>query len=84
MVVVGRYKNATVFRELQKLPLRSGRVYKGDQIGYYIQAEIRNCRLLPVENRTHRVISNRSNLWYADNPKHSKLRLKHIKYAMKI
>ena len=77
-VVVGWYKNATVYREYQKfdpVPL----FHKENYItGYRIVAEESNCKLLPIERRTFPIPTRvkggmgQSNVWYADQPRGKK------------
>lgn len=79
-VVVGWYKNATVYREYQKfdmVPL----FHKANHVtGYRIVAEESNCTLLPPEQRTFRIPTGvkggmgQSNIWYADKPESEKIR----------
>ena len=74
-VVVGWYKNATVYREYQKfdiVPL----FHKANHItGYRIVAEESNCELLPIEQRIFQIPTQveggmgQSNVWYADQPR---------------
>lgn len=45
-VIVGWFKNATVYREWQPPPKNSKRTYKREQMGYYIKAKEKNCNLL--------------------------------------
>ncbi len=74
-VVVGWYKNATVYRGYQKfdiVPL----FHKANHItGYRIVAEESNCELLPIERRTFQIPTRveggmgQANVWYADRPR---------------
>lgn len=65
--IVGWYKHATIFRECQKSHAQQR---KGN--GYYVMADVGDCRLLSVDERVMQIprqIKNypgRSNIWYAD------------------
>ena len=70
-VIIGWYKDATVFRDLQKPPDNSNRRYKGEEVEYYVKAKEENCLLLPVDERTFEIPRGRgwmgqANTWYAD------------------
>ncbi len=74
--IVGWYKNATVYRNYQEPPPNSNRIYNGEKIGYYTEANLADCRLLKDEQRENSNIlipagkgqkgMGRSNVWYAD------------------
>jgi hypothetical protein len=48
-VIVGWYRNATLFREYQEPLDASGREYDGTTIGFYATAAAEDCILLPEE-----------------------------------
>lgn len=73
--IIGWYKNATVYRKYQEPPKSSRRVWKGHEFGFYVVAKIKDCKLLPKDERVVRVRRReknwmgQSNVWYADkNP----------------
>ena len=72
-VVVGWFKNATVYRDRQLPPEDSGRQREGrKEWGYRVSAREEDCRLLPTEHRDLRVprggkgSMGQSNVWYAE------------------
>lgn len=73
VVIIGWYKNATVYRHLQPAPKGSNRRYKGEELRYHIKAKEEDCRLLPRDSRVFPIPTRRkgglgrSNVWYADN-----------------
>mgnify|MGYP000481934023 CR=1 FL=1 len=79
-VIVGWFRNATVYRDCQLPPEESGRKRPGRQEwGYRVKAKEENCKLLPVEHRIIRVPRGRggmgqSNVWYADQPENDAFR----------
>jgi len=73
-VVVGWYKNATVFRKYQKFP-KPPRIQKQNGIdGYWIKAPAYQASLLLVDERTLEIPRQvkggmgQANVWYADKP----------------
>lgn len=73
-VVVGWYRNATVYRSPQDPPTASGRVFRGDQIGFNLRAAKKDGFLiLPVDSRVVPVPRGKggigqARIWYADEP----------------
>ena len=79
-VIVGWYKNATVYREYQKFD-QAPPCHKTNNIdGYRIVAEKSNCKLLPIEQRNIQIPKGvkggmgQANIWYADKPESKKIR----------
>ena len=80
-LVVGWYKEATVFRFCQHFPDGLNRTVGEDDFGFYAKAKEQNCILLPVRERTLQAprataVENRgkggigqANVWYADSSK---------------
>lgn len=73
-VVVGWYKNATVFRTWRKFD-NVPPVHRQNGVdGYRFRARRDNATLLPVDSRTHEIpkhkkgLMGQSNIWYADTP----------------
>jgi hypothetical protein len=74
-VIVGWYRNATVFRHWQPPPADSGRTYKKDELGYYCQAAAADGTLLDIDSRIMEVPRQsgkgdkgkmgQANIWYA-------------------
>lgn len=70
--IVGWYDNATVYRNCQPPPPDSKREYQGDEFGYMVKAEEKNCTLLPKDARVFKIPRNtkggmgQSNVWYAN------------------
>ena len=80
-VIIGWFKNATVYRDCQLPPEGSGRKREGRrEWGHRVVAKEEDCRLLPVERRNLSVPRGRkgamgqSNVWYADKPENSTFR----------
>lgn len=73
--VVGWYRRSSVFRHCQSPPIDSCRSFKGVNIGYFASAKVKECVLLPPENRRFVVPKGRNgfgqcNVWYAGaNPR---------------
>lgn len=73
-VVVGWYRNATVFREYQQFDNPPPLHRKNDIDGYWIKAPADQVTLLPVDERTCEIpraskgAMGKSNIWYADSP----------------
>ena len=74
VVIIGWYKDATVYRTMQHPPEKSGREYKGYSFGYWVKARRENCTLLPLDKRIFQIPRRQkggmgqSNVWYADDP----------------
>ncbi|WP_417526951.1 protein NO VEIN domain-containing protein [Marinomonas shanghaiensis] len=72
-VVVGWYKDATVFREYQTFQSAPALHLKNGLDGYRIQAEFENVKLLPIDERTIQVPRRtkggmgQSNVWYGNS-----------------
>lgn len=79
-VIVGWFKNATVYRDCQLPPEGSGRKRAGRQEwGYRVKAKQENCKLLPIKHRVVKVPRGeggigQSNVWYADQPENDAFR----------
>jgi len=80
-VIIGWFKNATVYRDCQLPPEGSRRKREGrPEWGYRVSAKEEDCRLLPIERRVLRVprggkgSMGQSNVWYADKPENSAFR----------
>jgi Protein NO VEIN, C-terminal len=73
-VIVGWYKNATVYRSPQEPPDGSGRVFDGDSISFNLSAAQKDGFLIqPADNRVFQVPRGKggigqSRIWYADRP----------------
>ena len=86
--IVGWYKDATVFREVQDPPKHSGRTYKGDPIGYNLAADASNCKLLDPDGRNFLIPRSQKQegamgryLWYADGSQNRLIREKVLRYV---
>ena len=73
-VVVGWYKDATVYRAFQKFD-RVPPIHEENQvIGYRFRVKRENAVLLPVDSRTHEIpkhqkgLMGQANIWYGDTP----------------
>ena len=73
-VVVGWYKDATVYHAFRKFD-RVPPVYEENRVnGYRFKVKRENAVLLPVDSRTHEIpkhqkgLMGQSNIWYADTP----------------
>ncbi|MDP8568329.1 protein NO VEIN domain-containing protein [Methylophilus aquaticus] len=72
-VVVGWYKNATVYRDYQNFKTKSALHSKNGLEGYRIQTDSENANLLSIDERTIRVPRRtdggmgQSNVWYGDS-----------------
>jgi hypothetical protein len=76
-VIVGWYRNATIYRSYQNAPRASNRVAKGKQIGFNLAAAHKDSVLLPVDDRVFQVPRGKggigqARLWYADQPRQRK------------
>jgi hypothetical protein len=80
-VVVGWYRDATVYRSYQE-GRGLNRTYKGECFGYRARAKRTGCRLLLPDERLFRIPRARegkhgigqANVWYADESHHARLR----------
>lgn len=86
--IVGWYRNATIYREHQAPPNGSNRIYKGEQFGYYVSADVNDVRRLEATARNFPVPYHQkggigqSNVWYANEPEqHQALRLEVLRYV---
>ena len=76
-VVVGWYRNATVYRKLQPMPENAERHKKNGLMSYRITASFNDATLLPPSERNCKIPRakdekggmGQSNIWYADSPK---------------
>jgi hypothetical protein len=71
-VIIGWYKNATVYRHWQKPPAGAQRTHAGSDFGYYVSGASEDATLLPLDERVFEVPRGRggmgqANIWYADN-----------------
>ena len=69
-VIVGWYKNATLFKEYQYSE-ELNRNYKDEKIGYNVKAKEEDITLLPIDERVFNIKRGKgwmgqSNIWYAD------------------
>lgn len=87
-VIVGRYRNATVYRHFQLPPAGSGRMYRSETIGFNVTAAAEDAVLLSPDERLYEIPLGRngmgqSNVWYADNPEvHHGVRSEVIEYIV--
>ncbi len=84
-VIVGWYRDATLFRDYQEPPKGSGRTHEGKAIGFYATAKAEDCVLLPEDARAFSIPRGRggmgqSNVWYADQPAHQAFRQQVLDY----
>ena len=86
-VIVGWYRNATVYRDWQELPTESHRECSGNPCGYYVEAAAEDAILVPSTRRdfcipTHGEFEmGASNVWYADDRRvHRQFRISVLKY----
>ena len=84
-VIVGWYKDATVYREVQPAPVHSNRLYDGEELDYYIKTKEANGVLLPIKNRTFQIPRGRggmgqANTWYADQENNEIFKSKVVEY----
>jgi 5-methylcytosine-specific restriction protein B len=84
-VIVGWYRDATLFRDYQEPPKGAGRTHEGKAIGFYATAKVEDCVLLPEEARTFAVLRGKggmgqSNVWYADQPEHDTFKQQVLDY----
>jgi hypothetical protein len=72
-LIVGWYKNATIYRHWQSPPTGANRRYEGSEFGYYVTAASSDAILLPPDERIFQVPRGengmgQANVWYADSP----------------
>ncbi|MBE7464242.1 MAG: DUF3883 domain-containing protein [Planctomycetes bacterium] len=84
--IVGWYKNATVHREFWRLNRSEGRIFRGKDVGYLVEARAGDCELLPDLKRCFSIPSGRggmgqANVWYADHFGQERIRQKVLKYV---
>jgi hypothetical protein len=71
-VIIGWYKNATIYREYQEFDKASSTHAKNGVDGYRISANAESCKLLPIDQRTFEIPRRvkggmgQANIWYAD------------------
>jgi hypothetical protein len=80
-VIVGWYKDATVYRDIKSAPIGSGRIYDDEELGYYAKAYVANCKLLAIDERVYSIPRGKgwmgqSNVWYADDQSNIQLKFK--------
>jgi len=80
-VVVGWYKDATVYRERRAARIGSTRMLpSGTQAKYFVLAEEQNCELVPAHKRNHEIPRGgkgelgETNIWYAKGEVGSKVK----------
>lgn len=86
-LVVGWYKNATVYKERQKPPAGSNRkLPNGEDAPYFVEADEQNCKLIPESMRDCEIprgeqgaLGNK-NIWYAESQLGAKVKAKVIEY----
>lgn len=90
--IIGWYKNASVYRNIQPMPPNSERVYqkggKKESIGYYVKAKKEDCTLLPIDERVFQIHRGRkgmgqSLLWYADRDENKEFKQKVLGFIEK-
>lgn len=87
-VIIGWYRNATIYRALQPPPLHSGRENGDTDCGYYVVASAKDAVLLPPEERDFSLPERgrggfgQANILYAAIPaQHRQLRLDVLRYV---
>ncbi|WP_321343155.1 protein NO VEIN domain-containing protein [uncultured Draconibacterium sp.] len=71
--IIGWYRNATLYRNIQDAPKKSGRKFNREKFGYFAVTEIENAKLLPHDERLFEIPRRKknylgqSNVWYAEN-----------------
>lgn len=86
-VIVGWYKNATVYRNSQIPSNDSGRTYKGNVLDFYVTARSEDSYLLPRDERLFQVPRGsggmgQANVWYSDDQNlHSAFRQSVLEYV---
>jgi hypothetical protein len=85
--VVGWYRNATVYRQMQPAPPGSNRRHGSEDFGYFASARCEDAVLLPDHERVYRVPQataggfGKSNVFFANDPaKHQRLRAGLLRY----
>ena len=73
--IVGWYKNATIFKNIQQPSSKTKRKHQGEIFGYYVTAKESDCTLLSLDNRIFQIPRGKggmgqSNVWYADKKGH--------------
>ncbi len=73
--IVGWYKNATIFKDIQWPSSKTKRKHQDEIFGYYITAKEKDCTLLSLDKRTFQIPRGKggmgqSNVWYADQKAH--------------
>jgi hypothetical protein len=77
-VVVGWFRNATVFRTCQPAPHGSQRSIADQDCAYYVTTRTSDAKLLPRDERVFQVPRGgegsfgQSNIWYANHPDHNR------------
>jgi len=88
-VVVGWYKNATVYRERQKPPEASNRkLPDGEDAPYFAEADEQNCTRIPAESRDLVVPRGeggigQKNIWYLEGLRGEQFKSKLFDYIKK-
>jgi len=88
-LIVGWYKNATVYRHSQLPPKSSGHSYKGKPISYYVTAAASDCkivlpadsRLFPVPRAGKRKQAMGRYTWFAEGTVNRRFRADVLKYV---
>lgn len=88
-LLVGWYKNATVYRERQKPPEGSNRkLPDGEDASYFAEADEQNCYLMPADRRDFSIPRGKEglgqkNIWYAHSRLGRKIRTEVLEYISK-
>jgi hypothetical protein len=88
-VVVGWYKDATVFRNYQKFVKTPNTQSQNDIDGYWIKALFSDATLLPIDSRVFEIPRGvkggigQSNVWYADSQESAEL-IKKVRALIKV
>lgn len=87
--IVGWYKNATIFRNVQQPPVNSGRIHKGHPIGYNVTAAVSDCKLLdpdarlfPIPRAQRRSGGMGRYSWYAEGAENERIRKDVLAYVL--
>ncbi|MFH1542896.1 MAG: hypothetical protein ABIE84_07410 [bacterium] len=88
-VIVGWYKDATVFGEVQAPPANSNRIYDGEGVEYYVKTKAENGFLIPASERKFKIPRGKgwmgqANTWYADQDTHGQFKRDVLKYIEKM
>ena len=83
--IVGWYKNATIFKDIQRPSTKTKREHQGEIFGYYVRAKETDCTLLSLDKRTFQVPRGKggmgqSNVWYADQEEHLEFKKTVLEY----